>query len=189
MTTIEEIARRLKLLCEQLRFVEAYETLYSTDAVSIDPMNKEHGELKGLEALIESEKKFLARTNVHRFVASDPLIAGSYISFRFFMDITMDMVPAGRAAEQRGRGGGRGPHLPAVLAGKAGGAHGEAADRRLGLAAHRHTAAGRMPGAAVQRARGQRGTRRAALHLAPGRPVPGRPPCRDHLGHRPGAAE
>jgi hypothetical protein len=90
MTTIEEIGRRLKLLCEQLRFVEAYETLYSTDAVSIDPMNQEHGELKGLDALIESEKKFLAHTNVHRFVASEPLIAGSYISFRFFMDITMD---------------------------------------------------------------------------------------------------
>ena len=104
-------------------------------------------------------------------------------------DAHVRRVSAGRTAEQRGRGTGRGPHLPAVLAGKAGGTHGEATDHRLGLAAHRHPAAGRVPGAAVQRTRGQRGTWRAAQLTARGRPVHRRPPCHDHLGDRPGAAE
>jgi len=79
MNSIAEIASRLSSLCTEHKFVEAYESLFSEHAVSIDPIYKNEP-LTGLSALIEREKAFLAANVVNRVKVSEPIFAGSYFS-------------------------------------------------------------------------------------------------------------
>jgi predicted ester cyclase len=87
MNTINEIASRLASLCEDLKFVQAYQELYSEHAESIDP-NFKNIPLKGLAVLIEREQQFLAMAEIHDMKMSEPLFAGSYFSVIISMDFT-----------------------------------------------------------------------------------------------------
>jgi len=89
MNAINEIANRLIALCTKLEFVEAYTELYAEDAVSIDP-NYKNEPLKGLANLIEREKQFLARVEIHEIKISEPIYAGSYFSVVISMDFTVN---------------------------------------------------------------------------------------------------
>jgi hypothetical protein len=87
MNTIAEIASRLSSLCTEHKFVEAYESLYSEHAVSIDPIYKNEP-LTGLSSLIEREKTFLGANQVNEVKVSDPIFAGSYFSVILSIDFT-----------------------------------------------------------------------------------------------------
>lgn len=88
MNTISEIASRLASLCNEHKFVEAYTELYADDAVSIDPNNKNEP-MTGLHKLIEHEKQFLSRVEVHDVKVSDAIFAGNYFSVTFSMHFTI----------------------------------------------------------------------------------------------------
>ncbi|HEY4197821.1 MAG TPA: nuclear transport factor 2 family protein [Mucilaginibacter sp.] len=89
MYTIHEIANRLTELVREQKFVEAYEQLYADDAESIDPLNKEQASLKGLTKLVEREKDFLSRTDIHKITLSEPLVADNYFAVGLSMDFTI----------------------------------------------------------------------------------------------------
>ena len=89
MYTIHEIANRLTELVSEQKFVEAYEQLYADDAESIDPLNREQSSLKGLTNLLDREKDFLSRTEIHKITLSEPLIAGNYFTLSLTMDFTL----------------------------------------------------------------------------------------------------
>ncbi|WP_295794064.1 SnoaL-like domain-containing protein [Mucilaginibacter sp.] len=88
MNTIPEIANRLTSLCNELKFVEAYTELYADSAVSIDPNNKNEP-LTGLHTLIEYEKQFLEKVEIHDVKVSDAIFAGNYFSLVFSMHFTV----------------------------------------------------------------------------------------------------
>ena len=89
MYTIQQIANRLTELVSKQKFVAAYEQLYAQDAESIDPLNKEQATMKGLSKLIEREKDFLSRTEIHKITLSQPLIAGCYFTVSLSMSFTI----------------------------------------------------------------------------------------------------
>lgn len=91
MNTIPEIASRLASLCNDLKFVEAYTELFADDAVSIDPNNKNEP-VTGLHNLIEYEKQFLAKVEIHDIKVSEAIYAGSYFSLVFSMNFTIKGV-------------------------------------------------------------------------------------------------
>lgn len=90
MKTIQHIAARLVELCREKKFVEAYRELYSEDSESIDPMYMDMPPSKGLINLIEREKQFLSKANIHKIEISEPLITDCYFAVTIRMDFTMD---------------------------------------------------------------------------------------------------
>ena len=88
MNTIPEIANRLASLCNERKFVEAYEELFAEDAVSIDPVYKNEP-LTGLHNLVEREKQFLSAAEIHDIKISDAIFAGSYFSVILSMHFTV----------------------------------------------------------------------------------------------------
>jgi hypothetical protein len=89
MDTIHEIANLLIALVREQKFVEAYEQLYADDAISIDPNYADQPPLKGLANLVEREKQFLSRTEIHKINISGPIIAGNYFTISLSMDFTL----------------------------------------------------------------------------------------------------
>ncbi|MGN6640660.1 MAG: SnoaL-like domain-containing protein [Mucilaginibacter sp.] len=90
MPDIRQIADRLAQLCRKQKFVEAYKELYAEEAESIDPMYSGMLPAKGLITLIEREKQFLSKTNIHTIEVSEPLIAGNHFAISIHMDFTME---------------------------------------------------------------------------------------------------
>jgi len=88
MNTIPEIANRLASLCNELKFIEAYTELYDDNAVSIDPNNKNEP-ITGLHNLVEYEKQFLAKVEIHDINVSQAIFAGNYFSLVFSMNFTV----------------------------------------------------------------------------------------------------
>jgi len=89
MKNVAEIAGILADYCADRKFVEAYQELFHEDAISIDPLNPETGQLNGLDTLIAAERRFLERATLHRFDVSEPQIAGNFFSVVFSMDATV----------------------------------------------------------------------------------------------------
>ncbi|MEI3802512.1 MULTISPECIES: nuclear transport factor 2 family protein [unclassified Chitinophaga] len=90
--TVEQIAARLAGLCREEKFDVAQNELYADDAVSIEPyaIPGFEKETRGLEALIEKDKKFSAMVEArYGTVVSPPLIAGNVIAFTLTMDIKL----------------------------------------------------------------------------------------------------
>jgi hypothetical protein len=89
MYTIYEIANRLTELLNGQRFIEAYQQLFAEDAESIDPLNTGQSPLKGLANLLEREKDFLSRTEIHKISVSEPIVASSYFTIGLYMDFNI----------------------------------------------------------------------------------------------------
>ncbi len=90
MKTPAEIAEKLKRLLTNLEFLEAYETLFSVDAESFDPLNPLPSPIKGLAGLIDREKEFLSRSKIHSLETSETIHSGSYFSFKLLMKFSID---------------------------------------------------------------------------------------------------
>jgi hypothetical protein len=96
--TVQQVANRLADYCRNEQFTQALEELYSEHAVSIEPFEFPgfDKETKGLEAMLEKDKKFGALVESrYGATVSQPLIAGN--SFAFVL--TMDMKMKGRDRE------------------------------------------------------------------------------------------
>jgi len=90
MKTITAISQNLIELLRNLEFVKAYNDLFSEDAESIDPINPRPEPLRGLSKLIELEKQFLSRAEIHSVDISDAIHAGDYFTIRLFMIFSID---------------------------------------------------------------------------------------------------
>jgi hypothetical protein len=89
MYTIHEVANRLIDLLAEQKFVAAYEQLFADDAESIDPVYATQPPLKGLANLVDREKQFLSRAEIHQVKVSQPIVAGSYFTVSLNMDFTV----------------------------------------------------------------------------------------------------
>jgi hypothetical protein len=90
--TTEQIALRLKELCDQGQFEHALRELFSSDAASIEPMESPEfaRETKGLPAILAKGQKWNEMVEQqHGFEISDPLIATDSFALTMFIDVTM----------------------------------------------------------------------------------------------------
>ena len=90
--TTEQIAGRLKELCEQGQFEHAINELFSAEAESIEPMNSPEfaRETKGIDAILAKGKKWNEMvTEQHHFEISDPMIADDSFALTMHIDVTM----------------------------------------------------------------------------------------------------
>lgn len=89
-TTTQEIADGLAKLCSQGKFDEATNTFYSPDIVSVEagaPPGQSR-ETKGLPAVLEKGKWWVANHEVHSVKVEGPLVAGSHFAVVFKLDVT-----------------------------------------------------------------------------------------------------
>ena len=88
--TTQEVANTLVKLCSAGKFVEAVETLYSPDIVSMEAGAPPGGsrESKGLAAVKAKGEWWLANHEVHSATVAGPLVAGSQFAVSFKMDVT-----------------------------------------------------------------------------------------------------
>jgi hypothetical protein len=90
--TTEQIAGRLKELCDQGQFEHALKELFSPDAVSIEPNESPDfaKETKGMDAILAKGKKWNEMvTEQHGFEISEPLIADDSFALTMLLDVTM----------------------------------------------------------------------------------------------------
>jgi hypothetical protein len=89
---IESIANRLFELCRAGKSEQAQKELYAADAVSIEPEGLPPGALgnaKGVPAIIEKGRQFHGRIEaVHGSSVSEPVVAGSWFSVAWMLDVT-----------------------------------------------------------------------------------------------------
>jgi hypothetical protein len=88
----EQIARRLKELCEQGQFEHALKELFSPDALSIEPDESPDfaRETKGMDAILAKGKKWNEMViEQHGFGISEPLIADDSFALTMHIDVTM----------------------------------------------------------------------------------------------------
>jgi ketosteroid isomerase-like protein len=88
--TTQEIADQLVALCKQGKNLDAIETLYSQDIVSVEAMAMPGGsrESTGLQAIIGKNKWWLSAHEVHSALAEGPLVALSHFCVHFQYDVT-----------------------------------------------------------------------------------------------------
>ena len=90
--TTEQIAGRLKELCDQGQFEHALKELFSPDAVSIEPHESPDfaKESKGMDAILAKGKKWNEMvTEQHGFDISEPLIADDSFALTMLLDVTL----------------------------------------------------------------------------------------------------
>ena len=88
--TTQEIADKLVGLCSQGKFMEAVETLYSPDIVSMEAGAPPGGsrEAKGIAAVKAKGEWWTANHEVHSSKVEGPLVAGPYFAVTFKLDVT-----------------------------------------------------------------------------------------------------
>lgn len=86
-----EVANRIHKLCQEGKYMEAQQELYSDDAVSIEPVHAQGMKsATGRENIIEKGKQFQQMIEeFHSASVSDPIVAGNFISMAVILDITM----------------------------------------------------------------------------------------------------
>ena len=89
---LEAIANRLVELCRKGKFEQAQEELYASDAASIEPEGLPPGALgnaEGLPAIIKKGRQFQAAVEVvHGASVSEPVVAGSWFTVVWMLDVT-----------------------------------------------------------------------------------------------------
>jgi hypothetical protein len=90
--TTAEIAKRLVTLCREQKWETAQRELYAQHAVSIEPYETPISpkETKGLPAIVEKGKKFVAGVEtMHTLTVSEPIIATNAFACTMHLDLTM----------------------------------------------------------------------------------------------------
>jgi hypothetical protein len=88
--TTQEVASKLVELCSQGKFMEAIQSLYSQDIVSVEAAAGPDGsrEMTGLQAVIGKATWWGENHEVHGASVEGPLVSGSHFCVRFKMDVT-----------------------------------------------------------------------------------------------------
>jgi SnoaL-like protein len=86
----QEVANNLVKLCSEGKFMEAVNTLYSPDIVSMEAGAPPGGsrESKGLDAVKAKGQWWTDNHDVHSVAVEGPLVAGSHFAVTFKMDVT-----------------------------------------------------------------------------------------------------
>lgn len=85
--TTEQIAKRLVELCRQGKNAEAYQELFSEDAVAIEPGHTPDRETSGIQNLLKKNDQFGAMIKEFRGQhVSDPMVQGNYFSVSMGLD-------------------------------------------------------------------------------------------------------
>jgi hypothetical protein len=90
--TTEQIAFRLKELCDQGQFEHAIKELFSSDALSIEPNETPDfaAVTKGTDAILAKGKKWNEMvTERHSFKISEPLLADDSFALTMLIDVTI----------------------------------------------------------------------------------------------------
>jgi hypothetical protein len=88
--TTQQVADKLVELCSQGKFMEATNTLYSDDIVSMEASAPPGGsrEAKGIAAIKGKGEWWNANHEVHSTKVEGPLVAGSHFAVTFVLDVT-----------------------------------------------------------------------------------------------------
>ena len=86
----QEVADKLVKLCQEGKFMEAGDALYSPDIVSIEPAAPpgQSRESKGIDAVRAKGKWWVENHEVHSSKVEGPLVAGPYFSVVFKLEVT-----------------------------------------------------------------------------------------------------
>lgn len=83
-----EVGKKLVELCKQGKNVEAMQTLYSPDIVSVEAMDGPSREARGLDAVLGKGKAWSEAHTVHSAEIEGPWPNGDHFIVRFKYDIT-----------------------------------------------------------------------------------------------------
>lgn len=87
--TTQEVANRLIKLCREGQNAKAYDELFATNAVAIEPAHTQQPEAKGLDALRAKTEYFQKSVKeFHGSYVSDPIVAGNFFSCSMGIDFT-----------------------------------------------------------------------------------------------------
>jgi len=87
--TVQEVANRLVELCRQGQNSQAYDEIFSDDAIALEPEGFPNREVKGLDALRAKSKQFGEMLEeMHSMEISDPIVADNFFSCTMKMDVT-----------------------------------------------------------------------------------------------------
>jgi len=94
--TTQEVAEKLVALCSEGKALEAIETLYSADIVSVEAMSMPGGsrEMSGIEAVKGKANWWMSEHEVHSAGVEGPLVSPQHFCVRFKYDVTNK--PSGR---------------------------------------------------------------------------------------------
>lgn len=89
MTTME-VGRKLVDLCREGKNLEAIETLYSPDIVSVEPaaMHNMPAEISGIQAVLGKSKWWIENHEIHAAHCDGPFPHGERFIVRFSYDVT-----------------------------------------------------------------------------------------------------
>ncbi len=90
MQQTTSISQTLIELLRKQQFLQAYTTLFSPEAISIDPLNAQNGPIKGLPKLIDLETKFLQTSTISHVKISEAIHSGNYFSIQLVMTFSID---------------------------------------------------------------------------------------------------
>jgi hypothetical protein len=88
--TTQEVANALIKLCREGKLHDALKELYSQDIVSVEagaPAGQSR-EAKGLAAVTAKTEFWTTNHEIHSFTVEGPLVAGSFFTVVFKMDVT-----------------------------------------------------------------------------------------------------
>jgi ketosteroid isomerase-like protein len=88
--TTEQVGKQLVTLCSQGKAMDAIQSLYSQDVVSVEATAMPDGtrEMKGLAAVKGKSEWWIANHEVHSAKVEGPMVADSHFCVRFTYDIT-----------------------------------------------------------------------------------------------------
>lgn len=91
MDTTLDVGKKLVSLCKQSHWLEAVDTLYSPDIVSIEAVEMSPGRkrMEGITVVREKTVRFLKDVDVHSCVVTGPWPHGD----RFIVGFTLDHTP------------------------------------------------------------------------------------------------
>ena len=88
--TAKDVAMKLVELCRQGKFLEAIDTLYAKDIVSVEPMAMPPmpAEMRGIDAVRGKTTWWINTHEVHNLTVVGPFINGERFIVNFDMDVT-----------------------------------------------------------------------------------------------------
>ena len=89
--TTKEVADRLSQLFKEYKFKEALDELFSSDAVSVEPLHAQGMQsVEGLDNIRKKGEEFNQMVEeMHGGWTGEPIVAGNYIAVPMGMDVTM----------------------------------------------------------------------------------------------------
>jgi hypothetical protein len=88
--TTEEVAKKLVELCRKREWMNAVESLYANDIVSVEPRSMENmpAEMSGLDQVRGKTQWFIDNHEVHDSKVSGPFVARDTFVVKFDIDVT-----------------------------------------------------------------------------------------------------